>query len=260
MDRRKTIKKQGMRARLFLALLAVLAMAPEGVKAQKSDFGVWTSVSAEKDFGKKWSVGVEGEFRTRNNSRTSDRWSFGVDGSYKIVKGLKLSAGYTLLYDNNDEKITYHEDGTYNNWRPSYWGVRHRFNVSLTGSAKLGRFKFALRERWQYTYRPEKTTERYDFDNSWWEDDDVRSKGHNVLRSRLKVEYDIPKCKIEPYVSAEIYNSWALEKARYIVGADWKITKQHSVGMYYLYQDVNNDIDDDDPNEHVLGLSYKINL
>ncbi len=38
MDRRKAIKKQGMRARLFVALLAVLAMAPEGVKAQESDF------------------------------------------------------------------------------------------------------------------------------------------------------------------------------------------------------------------------------
>lgn len=104
------------------------------------------------------------------------------------------------------------------------------------------------------------TTERYDFDNEWWEDDNVKSKRHHVLRSRLKVEYDIPKCKIEPYASAEFYNSWSLEKSRYIVGAEWKITEMHRVGLYYLYQDVNNDKDDDEPDEHILGLSYKIKL
>ena len=81
-----------------------------------------------------------------------------------------------------------------------------------------------------------------------------------MLRSRLKVEYDIPECRIDPYVSAEFYNSWSLEKSRYTVGAEWKITKMHSVGLYYLYQDVNNDKDDDEPDEHILGLSYKISL
>ena len=260
MDKRQEISTSLMCVRMVVALLALFVFAPAEVRAQHNDFGVWTTVGAEKDFGKKWSVGVEGEFRTRNNSKTADRWSFGVDGSYKIVDGLKLSAGYTLLYDNNEEKITYHEDGTYNNWRPSYWGLRHRFNVSLTGSLDVGRFKMSLRERWQFTYRPEKTTERYDFDNEWWEDDNVKSKRHHVLRSRLKVEYDIPKCKIEPYASAEFYNSWSLEKSRYTVGAEWKITEMHRVGLYYLYQDVNNDKDDDEPDEHILGLSYKIKL
>ena len=82
----------------------------------------------------------------------------------------------------------------------------------------------------------------------------------DVLRSRLKVEYDSPGCRIDPYASAEMYNSFSLEKSRYIVGAEWKITRTHSVGLYYLYQNVNNDKDDDDTDEHVLGLSYRIKL
>ena len=166
----------------------------------------------------------------------------------------------TLSSEELDEEITVHEDGSYNSRRPSYWGLRHRFNVSLTGSVKTGRFGISLRERWQYTYRPRKTTERYDYDNGLWEDYNVRGKGHNVLRSRLKVEYDIPGYRIDPYASAEMYNSFSLEKSRYIVGAEWKITRTHSVGLYYLYQNVNNDKDDDDTDEHVLGLSYRIKL
>jgi len=239
-----------------VALTSVLLVWTTEARAQHDDFGVWTSVSAEKDFGKKWSIGAEGEFRTRNDSRTADRWTIGFDGSYKIVKGLKLGAAYSLLYDNNHESITRHEDGSLNNWRPSYWGLRHRFSVSLTGSVGIGRMKLSLRERWQYTYRPEKTTERYDFDNGYWEDTSVRGKGKNVLRSRLKIEYDIARCKIDPYADVELFNAWSLQKTRYTVGAEWKIKKKHTVGLYYRYQSVNAEDDDNDVGEHILGLNY----
>lgn len=47
--------------------------------AQSDDFGVWTSISADKKVNKKFSVGIEAEMRTRNNSEKIDRWSFGVD-------------------------------------------------------------------------------------------------------------------------------------------------------------------------------------
>ncbi len=257
MDRTKEIRNAIAGARYVCLLVALMFMA-SGLHAQSDDFGVWTSVGAEKSFGKKWGLEAEAEYRTRNDSKTSDRWSFGLEGSYKIVKGLKLSAGYTLLSDNNKEKISYHEeDGSYNNWRPSYWGTRHRFTVSLTGSINAGRFKLSLRERWQYTYRPEKTTDRYDFDNETWEDKTVRSKGHNVMRSRFRVEYDVAKCKVDPYADVELFNAMALQKVRYTVGADWKIKKVHNIGLFYRYQTANSKDDDNEPNTHVLGVSYK---
>lgn len=245
------------RAAGALAVAALLAASPSEAWAQSDDFGIWTSVGAEKSFNKKWSVGAEGDFRTRDNSSKADRWSFGVDGSYKIMKGLKVAAAYTLLYDNNREKTTYHDDGTANNYRPSYWGLRHRFSVSLTGSVNLGDFKLSLRERWQYTYRPEKTVERYDVDNEQWEDKTVRAKGKNVLRSKLKAEYDITRCAIDPYADVEMFNAWALQKVRFTVGAEWKITKRHTAELFYRYQSVNDRDDDNDAGSHILGIGYK---
>ena len=41
------------------------------------------------------------------------------------------------------------------------------------------------------------------------------------------------------------------------VGADWKLSKQHTVGAFYRYQTVRDDDDDNEPNIHMLGLSYK---
>ena len=71
MDSRRYIEMWTVRAVRTAVLLTVLLMMPEGIMAQHSDFGVWTTVGAEKSLGEKWSVGAEGEFRTRDNSGTA---------------------------------------------------------------------------------------------------------------------------------------------------------------------------------------------
>lgn len=237
-------------------ILMMIMFMPLMACAQHSDFGVWYTLGATKKVNKKLSVGIEAEMRTRNDSKTISRWTGELSASYKLLPWLKASAGYKFIDDNNREKITYHTDGTENNWRPSYWGVKHRFNVSLTGEATLGMWSISLRERWQYTYRPEKSTTRYDFDNEWWESTTVSGKGSNVLRSRLQVECNIPKCKVDPFASAELFNAWSIQKVRYTVGADWKIRKRHTLTAFYRFQDVRHNDIDDDPDTHVLGLGY----
>ncbi len=245
-----------MSKRLAIACIIASALAPT-VQAADNDFGMWYSISAEKKITKKWSAEIEAEMRTRNDARTWDRWSASASAKYKLTKWLNAEVAYVFLNDNNPEKISYHTNGDYNNWRPSYWGTRHRFNVSLTGKVAFGGFEVSLRERWQYTYRPEATTKRYDFDNSEWEDVAVRGKGSNVLRSRLQVEYNIPKSKVDPHASVELFNAWNVEKVRYTVGADWKIRKKHVIGVNYIYQSINGDDVDNDPNSNIVSLSYK---
>lgn len=269
------------RMKMMIAMMAMVLL-PVGVQAQNDDFGMWFSAGVTKKIDTRWNVGVEAEYRLRDDMKTSDRWSMGVDGSYKVLPWLKASAGYTLLYDNNEKKSYYddpEEDVDEDTGEPygyygkvkryaKYWGVRHRFNVSLAATYKIGRLDISLRERWQYTYRPAKTASRayytYDLDGnetSYTEDYDEKTykgKGKNVLRSRLSLEYNIPRCKVDPFVSAEAYNAWSLYKMRYTVGADWKIAKPHTLSFYYRYQHVRgNDDIDDEPNRHIIGLEYK---
>ena len=107
------------------------------------DAGLIVSAEASRKLAKGLNTGFEVEFRSRNNFRTADRVSLGADISYKALSWLKVSAGYNLLIDNNREQITYQDDEvSYNNWRPSYWGLRHRFNVSLTASRKVQPWAF----------------------------------------------------------------------------------------------------------------------
>lgn len=241
-----------------LPFACFLLMFPLTLLAQSDDAGMWYSVGAEKKIDKKWSVDVEGEFRTRNNFQTADRWSVGLSTDYKLGKGLKASAGYDFLWDNNREKLTYEDDSTTpKKWRPSYWGARHRVHADLTGDMNLGRFNFSLRERWQYTWCPEKSVSRYDFSDEAWENKVIAGKAKHVLRSRFQVEYNIARSKVTPYANVELFNSWQLDKVRYTVGADWKLKKQHLLGLYYRFQTVNGTDEDNDSNKHIIGLSYK---
>ena len=70
MDRcRKTITRYA-RIPTLAAILVVGLLGPTSVKAQSSDFGIWSAVGVEKKINKKWNVGAETEFRTRNDSKT----------------------------------------------------------------------------------------------------------------------------------------------------------------------------------------------
>ena len=228
----------------------------------QSEGGLVASLEAEKKLGKKLSVEAEAELRTRNNFKTMDRWSIGLGASYKFNKWMKADAGYALLNTNFHEDISLKSNGNYNNWRPSYWGIRHRAYASVTGTYKFrNNLRISLRERWQYTYRPEKTVARWDFDNSWWEDKARAGKGKNQLRSRLEISYDKKHALFTPYASVELYNAWAVEKVRYTIGTDIRLSKHHSLNAFYRFQDMKSvDADDYDPDMHYLGVGYKFKL
>ncbi len=240
--------------RLLAAMLLACIMA---LPSSADDSGLIVAAGVDKKVSKKLTVGAELEFRSRNNWRTADRLALSLDAQYKLLSWLKAGAGYELLVDNNPEKISYHTDGDLNNWRPSYWGTRHRLNATLTGTYTYKkRFSVSLRERYQFTCRPTHTTCRYDFDNAFWEDTDVNSRCKHVLRSRLKLEYDPRNCPVDPWASVEFFNALKLEKTRVQVGADYKIKKKHTLTLYYRYQAVNGDEDETETDMHMVGLGY----
>ena len=254
----------------------------------QSDFGVWTSVEGSTKLNKKLELSLEGEYRTQDMSSMTERASGAVSLSYKdknFLPFLKADVGYTYMYMQymGDTEVKYltDEDGDYEldgegnlipkhmNVDAPYWTARHRATASLTGSFKLGRFKFSLRERYQYTYRmaAECDRERYYYYgypfNEWDMEtpeflvDEKEAKSDHKLRTRLQVSYNIKGCPLEPFAEVEIYNeldnAMALDKVRYTVGTDYKINKKNKLKVYYRFQDYAgiNEV-----SGHVLGLGY----
>lgn len=286
--------KRFLIAGLLAAAVTPPAMAQfDGIDDEISNFGMWTSLGVEKKINKKWSVEFEGELRTADAFNEVSRYSFGLSTSYKICSWLKADVGYTLLRDYTRESNTLQFKDTEEDYSyyeidndEDFWRTRHRFNVSFTGSVKFGRLKISLRERWQYTYQPkvsytktEIDVTRYNMDDWGWAAESMglveyngylwqigneptikektkRGKGSNVLRSRLEVSYDIKSLSLEPYISCEMYHDdGGLRKTRYTIGGDYKITKRHSIGLYYRYQDFSGS--DEGESTNIIGIGYK---
>ena len=229
--------------------LAFMLLASVEVKAEGDDFGIWTELNVEKKLTKKVDLDFWGENRSRDNHENVDRWSAGLGASYKLTNWLKASAGYTYLYDHN-EKWNTNQTKVAN-----FWGTRHRFNVSLTGSVDFGNLSVSLRERWQYTYRPEKTVERTKVTNGKVEDKTYNGKGKNVWRNRLQLKYKVSSMW-RPYVNGETYVAGSgLEKYRLSAGTEIRLSKKHSFDVHYMFQKSCSD-DDDEGNRHILGVGY----
>lgn len=243
---------------LILTLLAAAAITQ--THAQSDDFGIWTEASIEKKLSKKLTLDAEAELRTRDDGFGEvDRWSAGIGATYKLTDWLKTSVGYAFLNDNN------HKVNDSGKKYADYWGQRHRLNVSLTASKDFGDLTVSLRERWQYTYRPEKAVQRY-----WNIDDDDHDFGtpvekddephvydgtcSNKWRNRVQLKYKLSK-QWRPYVNVEsTVGGSGLDKMRYAVGTEIRLSKQHTFDVKYLYQHVYKD--DTEGNRHVLGLGY----
>ncbi|MBQ9357070.1 MAG: DUF4956 domain-containing protein, partial [Prevotella sp.] len=256
-DSQFKVRKSQWRDLRCLLPVALLFMVATPALAQSDDFGIWTEASLEKKVNSWLSVDAGLELRTRDDGFGDiDRWSFNVGGSVKLLPWLKASLGYTLIDDNN------HRVNTSGKKYADYWGLRHRVNLSLTASQQFGRFTASLRERWQYTYRPEQTVDRYwnidddDHDYGTLADTHVYSgKATNKWRQRLQLRYKATK-QWRPFVSVEsTIGGSGLDKMRYAVGTELRIDKQNSFDFSYMYQHSYKD-GDNEGNRHVLGLGY----
>ena len=274
---------------LFAIILAVAPMCHVQAQEVCDEFGVWGTFEFSKKVNKKTKFVIDAEVRSIEAVSNIERIAVGAKLDYKIKEwkelgngnsqiALKANVGYCFMYGHNlSEKSLkeYKKDiNEYNyNIDEAYWTNRNRTYMTLTGEFKVGRFEISLRERLQYTHTGSATTEetKYRWEkkggyNGTWacnkevEPEFKEAKNNLSLRSRMSVKYDIPDCKITPFMSAELYtrlDKWqAFDKARYRAGASYKINKDNSISLYYLYQQVSGN----DPNGHAIGFEYSIDL
>ena len=278
---------------LFATALFITPL--NNITAQESgdEFGVWGTFEFSKKINKKTKLVIDAEIRSIEAVSNVERISVGAKLDYKIKEWkdlgknnsqieLKANAGYSFIYGHTLSKKSIKdfidEVGEYNyNIDEAYWATRNRVYLTLTGDFKVGRFAISLRERLQYTHTGSVTIDETKY--YWEEITDIKgnhmgwnkpnpipepefkeAKENLSLRSRVSVKYDIPNCKVTPFISAELYtrlDKWQIfDKARYRAGASYKINKDNSVSLYYLYQDVNGN----DTNGHAVGFEYSIDL
>ena len=225
----------------FIILVLFLTFVFIGLsKAQTTnDFGMWVSAGTEKNLSDSWSLGVNSELRTEDNTGSVDRWQMGVSGTYKVSKALKLGGGYEFHLKNRTV-----DDVT-------EMVSRHRLMFDITPGGKVSDWlKLSLRERYQYTYTMKKSNEG-------------ASHEHH-LRNRFKAEIANSRMNgWSPFASVEMFNNlgkqFQIDEMRMAVGTSYSINAHHTVSLGYLF-DLKRATNSLDKGLHVLtsGYVYKI--
>jgi len=213
---------------LFLAILCLFCM--EKNYAQTSDFSTWTRLGIQADLGSRFELeGTEG-IRLNNNSSQLDEIYTELSLGFSPWKFLELGGNYRFIHNRK-------ADGSKENL--------NRFDMDLKLKSEIKRFGFEYRFRLE-TY-PTFANENPDHEF--------------FIRNKLGIDYDISKCKITPYFSAELFHKFRdskadeLRKLRYSAGASYKLNKNHRFVLLLRYQ---NKINVNDPEKNfILNLRYK---
>jgi hypothetical protein len=214
-----------MKIKPFLILLLSIILVASESRAQQieNDYQIRTGVEFGFNPLKKLTISISPEIRF-DKSFSPDKYLIETDAAFKVNKYLKIGAGYRFEINPRNNKSTQY---------------LNRYSFDALAKKKINRFTPSLRLR---------------FSN--YSDDENISDGNAFLRYKTSVKYDIPKSKLRPVVSAELFHqlsTGAVYKMRYSAGVNYKFSKKNSIGLAYKFDYFYNEY----RNKHVLGLTFK---
>ena len=222
-----------MRRFLFL-LLAVLPLSLLAQTITETDSHTTTPeahifATFVKSFNHGLSLTIEEEFRSAPSHRAHTTLGLG----YAPIKNLSFYAAYTTMFYGKEAAKVGGED-------PEKF-IRHRVNVLATAQWTLGQWNLSWREGVMMDARTDEVDNR------------VKNNADFTLRSRLQAVYAIPQTPLSivgrlevlstlnapvDYInslkSSEKYGEY-ISEWRPELGLQWKINKQHTLGLSYRY-------------------------
>lgn len=216
-------------------LLSIMFASVSFAQTGSDDMETWTSVRLRYKASKKWSFELQEQFRLKENSSVTDQYFTQLTSKYKLTKKLALGLGLRYIRRNDNQgKIQGFEDH-----------FRYHFDLSFKHS--LDRFTFNHRLRYQNKNELGVSEEEGDF-------------AKKNIRLKTAVTYNVRKWKLDPKLSAEIFNKSheggtnGFSKYRVTFGTSYDLKKAGEISLYYrMEKELNTSL----PKKvDILGLNY----
>lgn len=193
----------------FMGLMLIPdASAQDGEYYTVRDFEVWTAASLKYKINKKWSAGLEQQFRFKDDASTIDQYFTEAELKRKLGKHFSAALGGRYIRKNDTEgKIQGYEN-------------RFRWNVDLAYKHDIDRLSLKYRVRYQSR-------------------NEISVEDENKTTFRLKVasEYNIKKWAFDPKFSAELFNGLSdnegFNRLRMTLGTEYKTKNLGEIGAFY---------------------------
>ena len=206
---------------ILTAVLFMVMAFPGTVRAQEVpegwSFGGWEFFEVYHDFGKTPFFGSFYFEHDNYHYKYFDNWYTRAILGVKVLPWLKADVGYDFVKE------------------PSV--LKHKLILDLTGTLKSGNFNVSLRERYLHTWRHSGGPQA------------------NELRSRLKVQYNVPDTRWSPYLAMEVISWGDWIKTRHYVGSQYNFNDWLQLETYYIYYSHNGK-----PAQHILGIGLNFTL
>lgn len=233
MKKLKTIHQLFLK--LILVNIVIFTNLSNAQSQSETDWDSWNTIGIEFKLNKKWSFGLEEQFRLKENFSETDEFFTQLSADYELFNNFKLGAGFRYIRQNdNTGKIQGYED-------------HFRFQFDATYKHKINRFIIGYRIRYQNKNELGVSSDEGDYANQ-------------NIRFKTSVEYNFKKWSFDPKFSAEIFNRFqegqdnGFNKYRLTLGTDYDIKNIGKVGVYYRFEkELNLDVPD---TANILGLSF----
>lgn len=181
---------------------------------QKDDFGIWYNINTEHKILKKIELDLDACLRTFKDASRIEEAFIEAGISYKLNKYFSAGAAYRFT-ENIEDNDSYYP--------------RHKWFVDFKGTLPVGDFSLIARIKFQKRYK------------TYFEDEDDKIPDSHI-RSKFTIFYDIPAFHLNPYLGCELFTpvfnepERKIDKNRFFLGAEYNLSKKHSVEAEYIFQ------------------------
>ncbi|HEY5950507.1 MAG TPA: DUF2490 domain-containing protein [Kofleriaceae bacterium] len=199
--------------RLFI--ICFLVCVPLAARAQRvTDERIWLEGGVDAGVGPRLQLEATQQLRLGIDAGF-DETHTQLEANFRVVDFVRIGALYRLIILDNE--------------------VRHRIAGQGELRGKVGKLTASYRLRLQETFRSN--------------DDRL------VIRNRGKLAVRVSK-RVEPFLAIELHHQLdpqaEFREFRFLVGVDWRLSKQLDLATYYMFQDESN-VQMPERN-HILGV------
>lgn len=191
----------------FTASLFCVNVFAQNLKTVE-DFESWSSIGLRYDPSDKISLELEEQVRFNENSSKLGQYFTQMNISYDLTKSFQVSGAYRWITSKEyDKEVTTDEKS-------------NRYHVGMSFKHDINRTTISYRLRYQ-------NKSFIDSDNS----------NNQFLRFRTRVKYNIRDWKLDPSLSAEIYNEVGGEFSKYrlTLATDYRIKKVGKIKVFFRF-------------------------
>ncbi len=204
-----------LKYKLILIVLTVLLTNNTFSQTDNTDFSAWFITELNYKLNKKWAFSLQEQLRLKEDASVIDNYFTQLEATYSVTKKLSVSVAYRYIKEHDNQG-------------------------NIQGYDAFNRLQFDL----SYGHKIERVSLKYRLRYQTKNEFGVENTPNKRIRFKTAIEYNIRGWKLDPKLSAEIFNRFGddditrngFNKYRLTLGTSYSTKKIGKFGVFYRFE------------------------